>query len=127
MPHPAPLPDAELMGMRLARVDYDGLLDRVFGALALGKGGWIITANRDPAYFERPDEFDVTRQPNRHLAFAAGPHICLGAPLARMESRITVEQLMLHTRDIELVGDPDIAPNGILDNILSQRVRVTPA
>jgi len=89
--------------------------------------GWIVTANRDPARFDRPDEFDIARQPNRHLSFVVGPHVCLGAPLARMESRIAVEQLMLRTKEFELVGEPEIGANGILDNILSQRVRVAPA
>lgn len=88
--------------------------------------GWIITANRDPAHFPRADTFDATRQPNRHLSFAAGPHVCLGAPLARMEARVAIEQLMARTADIELTGGAVIGPNGILDNVLSQPVRVTP-
>ena len=85
---------------------------------------WICMANRDATVFEHPEQFDVTRKPNRHLAFATGPHSCLGAPLARMEGRIAAEELMCRTRSIELVGEPVIAPNALLDNILSQRVRV---
>jgi cytochrome P450 len=54
----------------------------------------IGAANRDPTVFDRPDEFDL-RRPNasQHLSFGSGPHLCLGAPLARLEARIVLEEL----------------------------------
>jgi cytochrome P450 len=48
------------------------------------------TANRDPEVFEDPDDIDLTRKPNRHLAFGFGPHICVGMHLARASLRVAV-------------------------------------
>lgn len=45
-------------------------------------------ANHDPQWFDNPDEFNIEREPNRHLAFGIGPHFCLGAPLARLEAEV---------------------------------------
>jgi cytochrome P450 PksS len=52
------------------------------------------SANRDESVFENADTFDITRQPNRHLAFGLGVHYCLGAPLARMEGKIALKALL---------------------------------
>ena len=54
----------------------------------------IGAANRDPAVFDRPEVMDITRRPNRHLAFAGGPHICVGLTLARLEGRIAIQAFL---------------------------------
>jgi len=65
-----------------------------------------ISANRDELAFENPQSFDITRNPNPHMAFGAGgPHFCLGANLARMEIRVMFEHLLDRMPDMELSGD----------------------
>lgn len=68
---------------------------------------WFASANRDERVFDAPDDFRPDRTPNRHLGFGAGPHFCLGAHLARMETRVFYEQLISRGIHIELLGDPD--------------------
>ncbi|MFE3149943.1 cytochrome P450 [Streptomyces sp. NPDC059218] len=74
------LGDVELGGQRLADGD-------VVWAL-------VIAANRDPARFGEPDRYDITRNPNPHLTFGQGPHLCLGAQLARMEIRHAINAFL---------------------------------
>lgn len=62
-------------------------------------------ANRDPAQFPDPDRLDVARLPNKHLAFGAGPHFCLGAPLARLEARLAFAGLLRRFPKLGLAGD----------------------
>ena len=60
------------------------------------------SANRDERQFDRPDELDITRDPNRHLAFGQGIHYCVGAPLARMEGQIAINSLLRRFPDLRL-------------------------
>jgi len=85
------------------------LEDLEYGGVAFKKGdtvGFLYgSGNRDPRAFERADEFDIGRQPNRHLAFGAGNHFCLGAPLARLELEILFGTLLGRLPGIRLDGD----------------------
>ena len=60
------------------------------------------SANRDPQEFVDPDALIPDRLPNRHMAFGVGIHRCLGAPLARLEIRVAVEQVLTRARDLDL-------------------------
>ena len=75
----------------------------------------IAGANRDPAIFPDPDRFDV-RRPNatRHLAFAHGPHFCLGAHLARLEARIAVATLLDRLPQLRLDDRYPATPRGLV-------------
>lgn len=63
----------------------------------------IGAANRDPAVFENPGVFDITRKPNRHLAFAGGPHVCVGLTLARLEGRVALGRFLQRYPDYKLL------------------------
>jgi cytochrome P450 len=69
---------------------------------------WIAAANRDARQFENPNTFDISRSPNTHIAFGRGAHFCLGAPLAKLESRIALTAL--YQRFPKLRTDPDQPP-----------------
>ena len=69
----------------------------------------LIAVNRDPAKFADPHCFDVTRKPNPHMAFGAGSHICIGAPLARIEGQIALSRLLARFPDLR-PADPSAPP-----------------
>ncbi|MGW1786589.1 cytochrome P450, partial [Streptomyces sp. NPDC002143] len=81
-------------------------------------------ANRDGAAFEHPDSCIIDRTPNKHLAFGHGVHKCLGAPLARLELRVALEELLARTREIELDGVPETTTGLMLTGFVSLPIRV---
>ena len=73
------------------------------------------SANRDPAHFDEPERYDVTRTPNQHVAFGFGTHFCLGAALARLEIRLFFEEFVRRVRTVRVV------PGSV--DYLAERVR----
>jgi cytochrome P450 len=70
---------------------------------------FLRAANRDPEVFENPDSFDVSRPKKPHVAFGGGAHICIGAPLARLEAQVALLRLFERFPDLRL-ADPEAAP-----------------
>ena len=66
----------------------------------------LLAADHDPEQFPEPERFDITRDPNRHIAFGFGIHFCLGAPLARLEATIAINLLLERLPGLRLGADP---------------------
>lgn len=87
---------------------------------------WFVSGNFDESVFEDPHRFDIGRTPNRHMAFGPGGiHHCMGAHLAKMEIRITFEELLKRSADIELLGPPERLRSNFFNGIKRLPVRVT--
>ncbi len=77
--------------------------------IAKGDVVWIslLAANTDPAHISAPEELDITREENEHIAFGKGIHYCLGAPLARLEGQIALDTLVRRLPDLHLQVQPE--------------------
>jgi len=84
--------DTEIRGQAIARGDFVVMLYQ--------------SADRDEDIWERAEEFDITRPVKRNVAFGHGPHICLGAPLARMEAELIFSELLARFPEFDVVGEP---------------------
>ncbi|GAT70663.1 cytochrome P450 [Planomonospora sp. ID91781] len=88
---------------------------------------WNVSANRDEEVFDRPGRFLADRTPNRHIAFGHGPHLCLGARLARLELSAFVAELTRRVERIELTGDPVYNASNFTWGLRRLPVRLAPA
>lgn len=91
-----PLRDIELAGQKIKRGEF--ML------------GWLPCANHDPSQFVHPERFDIERNPNHHMTFGHGIHFCLGAPLARLETKIALTVMLERFLNIQRDRSQDIEP-----------------
>ncbi|MGD9483556.1 cytochrome P450 [Streptomyces sp. TRM70308] len=78
---------------------------------------WLSSLNRDENVFDRPMEFRLDRNPNRHVSFGGGRHFCIGAPLARVMITVFLEEIMRSVPRIERVGEPRRTPSYVTNSL----------
>jgi len=98
--------------MRTPRIDIEVHCQKIpAGKLVLPMIG---SANRDPKQFKEAERFDITRDPNPHIAFGHGIHSCLGAALARMEARIALSDFLTRVTEFECANKATWVPRRAL-------------
>jgi len=85
--------------------------DTSIGGAKIAEGDKVVmyfgAANRDPDKFDDPDGLDLAREPNEHIAFGGGPHVCLGQHLARLEIDAILTEVLTRMEDLEIVAPPE--------------------
>lgn len=97
--------------------------DTEVAGTAIAKGDkvvmWYCSANRDAEVFDRPFEFDISRENNAHFAFGGGgSHFCMGAFLARMEIKVLLEEMLKRDMTLTPVGEPNRSPSNFVHGVL---------
>lgn len=104
--------------------------DTELGGVAIAQGdwvaAWVASANRDEAVFDDPFVFDITRSPNRHLGFGAGPHYCVGAPMSRLALSILFQELAGRFAGFESAGPLVHLHSNWINGLVSMPVRAVP-
>jgi len=106
-------------------------MDTELAGQKIAKGDKVVifyaSANRDESVFDRPDTFDIRRNPNPHLSFGDGTHFCLGANLARLEARVIFTELLTRLPDLRIVGQPVRMRSNFVTNFKHMQAEFTPA
>ncbi|MEP0189519.1 MAG: cytochrome P450 [Erythrobacter sp.] len=101
------------------------------GGQLIKEGDWMmlnyVAANHDPTQFEEPRGFDASRTPNRHMAFGAGAHQCLGLHLARLQIKILFDVLLDRIESVELAGEPARSNSTFVGGLKSLPLKIIPA
>lgn len=104
--------------------------DTELGSKRIKKGDWLVvwlvSANRDEAVFERPNEFDIERSPNRHLSFGVGEHVCIGRYLARLEMELLMNKVLRLMPDMKQNGGIEYLSSDNSTGLKRLPVRFTP-
>jgi cytochrome P450 family 142 subfamily A polypeptide 1 len=106
------------------------LADDEVGGQPIRRGDRIVmlypSANRDETVFDDPFRFDIRRDPNPHLAFGFGTHLCIGTHVARTTLAEVFTQLSQRVTDLRVVSEPDVEPNIFARAVRSFRLAFTP-
>ena len=106
------------------------LADDVVGGQAIAAGDRLVllypSANRDESVFNNPFAFDIHRNPNPHLSFGFGTHLCIGANLARLVLTTMFRELSAQATALSVVSEPDVEANIFARAVRSFQIRVTP-
>ena len=101
-----------------AALDRYTTADTELGGVPIPPGGFVrlsvSAANRDPAVFSDPDAYDLARSARGHLAFAQGPHVCVGVHLARLEARAGIAALLARLPALRLDPEGEHAIRGLV-------------
>jgi cytochrome P450 len=109
--------------LRVASVDFE------WHGRDIRAGDWVVgslaSANKDERVFDDPHRFDITRNPNPHVSFSDGIHMCLGRNLARLELQIFLPRILAALPDLEPVGEPVWAEDNVMNGFAEFPVRFT--
>ncbi len=86
---------------------------------------FLAAANRDERHWTDPDKFDLARKTTGHVGFGAGPHVCIGQMIARLEAELVLSALLARVTRIELAGPVELKLNNTLQAFASVPVRVS--
>jgi cytochrome P450 len=105
-------------------------VDCQIGEQKIAKGDKVVmlysSANFDERVFDHPEQFDIDRDSNPHMAFGHGIHLCLGANLARMETRVFFEEFFAHFKGIEMTGEAKRIRSNLVNGFKEMPVRLIP-
>jgi cytochrome P450 len=86
---------------------------------------WFVSGNYDDEVFPEAERFDIGRDPNPHMAFGSGgPHVCLGAHLARLEVRVMFEEMVPRLKSLEITGPIERLRSNFINGVKHMPVRV---
>ncbi|MGO4689654.1 cytochrome P450 [Glaciibacter sp. 2TAF33] len=107
--------------LRVATVDFE------FHGRDIRAGDWVVgslaSANKDERVFTEPHRFDIARNPNPHVSFSDGIHMCLGRNLARLELQVFLPRILAALPDLEAIGEPVWAEDNVMNGFAEFPVR----
>lgn len=130
VPHPTAVEELLRWSAPVTHMMRTATADTTLGAATIRAGHavsvWLPSMNRDEAVFDRPTEFRLDRQPNRHASFGAGRHFCIGAGLARLMIKVFLEELVRAVAEISPAGPAERIPSYVTGGLATLPITVRP-